>query len=86
METARSLAADPGNALSQHYDLIWNGWELGSGSIRIHRAEIQQDVFRTMGMSDEEAQGEVRASCSRHLRWALPRTAGSRWESSVSSR
>jgi aspartyl-tRNA synthetase len=49
------VAADPGHALSQHYDLIWNGWELGSGSIRIHRAEIQQDVFRTMGMSDEEA-------------------------------
>jgi aspartyl-tRNA synthetase len=50
------VTADPGNALSQHYDLVWNGWELGSGSIRIHRAEIQQDVFRTMGMSHEEAQ------------------------------
>ena len=49
------VAGDPGNALSQHYDLIWNGWELGSGSIRIHRAGLQQDVFRTMGMSDEEA-------------------------------
>ena len=52
------VAADPGNALSQHYDLIWNGWELGSGSIRIHRADIQQDVFRTMGMSDDEAHGK----------------------------
>ncbi len=52
------VAADPGNALSQHYDLIWNGWELGSGSIRIHRADIQQDVFRTMGMTDEEAHGK----------------------------
>ena len=52
------VAADPGNALSQHYDLIWNGWELGSGSIRVHRADIQQDVFRTMGMSDEEAHGK----------------------------
>ncbi len=52
------VAGDPGNALSQHYDLIWNGWELGSGSIRIHRAEIQQEVFRTMGMSDEEAQAK----------------------------
>jgi aspartyl-tRNA synthetase len=50
------VAGDPGNALSQHYDLIWNGWELGSGSIRIHRPELQQDVFRTMGMSDEDAQ------------------------------
>jgi aspartyl-tRNA synthetase len=49
------VAADPGAALSQHYDLIWNGWELGSGSIRIHSADVQRDVFRTMGMTDEEA-------------------------------
>jgi aspartyl-tRNA synthetase len=46
---------DPGGALSQHYDLIWNGWELGSGSIRIHRAEVQSAVFKTMGIPDEEA-------------------------------
>ena len=49
---------DPGAALSQHYDLIWNGWELGSGSIRIHRSEVQAAVFRTMGMSDDEARGK----------------------------
>jgi aspartyl-tRNA synthetase len=46
--------ADPGAAKSQHYDLIWNGWELGSGSIRIHRSEMQAAVFRVMGVSDEE--------------------------------
>jgi aspartyl-tRNA synthetase len=49
------VAADPGAALSRHYDLIWNGWELGSGSIRIHDAELQKAVFRTMGMGEEEA-------------------------------
>ena len=48
----------PGAAKSQHYDLIWNGWELGSGSIRIHRSDVQAAVFRTMGMSDEEANGK----------------------------
>ncbi|HEY5059637.1 MAG TPA: aspartate--tRNA ligase [Gaiellaceae bacterium] len=48
------IEADPGAALSQHYDLIWNAWELGSGSIRIHRADIQQAVFRTMGMDGDE--------------------------------
>ena len=52
------IDTDPGAALSQHYDLIWNGWELGSGSIRIHRQEIQERVFRAMGMSDEEARAK----------------------------
>jgi aspartyl-tRNA synthetase len=52
------IERDPAAALSQHYDLIWNGWELGSGSIRIHRQEIQERVFRAMGMSDDEAQAK----------------------------
>jgi aspartyl-tRNA synthetase len=52
------IESDPGAALSQHYDLIWNGWELGSGSIRIHREDVQERVFRAMGMSDEEAQAK----------------------------
>ncbi|TML05240.1 MAG: aspartate--tRNA ligase [Actinobacteria bacterium] len=52
------IDTDPGAALSQHYDLVWNGWELGSGSIRIHRQEIQERVFRAMGMTDEEAQAK----------------------------
>jgi aspartyl-tRNA synthetase len=49
------IESDPGGALSQHYDLIWNGWEQGSGSIRIHDQEVQARIFRAMGMSDEEA-------------------------------
>jgi aspartyl-tRNA synthetase len=52
------IESDPGGALSQHYDLIWNGWELGSGSIRVHRQEVQERVFRAMGMTDEEAQAK----------------------------
>jgi aspartyl-tRNA synthetase len=52
------IETDPGAALSQHYDLIWNGWELGSGSIRIHRQEVQERVFRAMGMTDEEARAK----------------------------
>jgi aspartyl-tRNA synthetase len=47
--------SNPGAAQGQHYDLIWNGWELGSGSIRIHDVEVQQKVFRTMGQSEDEA-------------------------------
>jgi len=49
------VESDPGSALSQHYDLVWNGWELGSGSIRIHDSALQASIFRTMGIGDEEA-------------------------------
>ena len=48
------IESDPGRAVSFAYDLVWNGWELGSGSIRIHRADIQQRVLRALGLSDEE--------------------------------
>jgi aspartyl-tRNA synthetase len=47
--------SNPEGVRGQHYDLIWNGWELGSGSIRIHDVEVQQRVFRTMGLGEEEA-------------------------------
>jgi aspartyl-tRNA synthetase len=47
--------ADPTGIQGQHYDLIWNGWELGSGSIRVHDVDVQQRVFRTMGLDEEEA-------------------------------
>jgi aspartyl-tRNA synthetase len=49
---------DPGGALGQHYDLIWNGWELGSGSIRVHDAEMQAAVFRVMGLSEDEQEAK----------------------------
>jgi len=41
---------------SQAYDLVLNGWELGSGSVRIHRGDIQSRVFAVLGISDEEAE------------------------------
>ncbi|MDP9068795.1 MAG: aspartate--tRNA ligase [Actinomycetota bacterium] len=55
-DTAKHLESDPGKVISQAYDITLNGWELASGSIRIHDREMQQRVFRALGISDEEAQ------------------------------
>jgi aspartyl-tRNA synthetase len=52
---AAALEADPSGVLSQGYDLVLNGIEVGGGSVRIHRADIQASVFRLLGISDEEA-------------------------------
>lgn len=45
----------PGEALAWAYDIVCNGNEIGGGSIRIHRGDVQERVFRTLGLSDEEA-------------------------------
>jgi aspartyl-tRNA synthetase len=48
------LETDPGSVRARAYDVVLNGWELGSGSIRIHRADLQERVFRLLGISQEE--------------------------------
>jgi aspartyl-tRNA synthetase len=52
------LETDQGAVRSLAYDVVCNGFELGGGSIRIHRYEVQRRVFRALGMSDEEAQAK----------------------------
>jgi aspartyl-tRNA synthetase len=49
------LDTDPGSVLAQAYDLVVNGVELGGGSIRIHRSDVQKKIFSLIGLSDEEA-------------------------------
>jgi aspartyl-tRNA synthetase len=52
---AGRLTSDKGAVRALAYDVVLNGTELGSGSIRIHRQDVQAEIFRSLGMSDEEA-------------------------------
>ncbi|MBI1835151.1 MAG: aspartate--tRNA ligase, partial [Burkholderiales bacterium] len=50
------MESDPGKCIAKAYDMVLNGWELGGGSVRIHRAEVQSKVFRALKINDDEAQ------------------------------
>jgi len=55
-EHLQFLATDPGKCLAKAYDLALNGWEIGGGSVRIHKEEVQSQVFRALNINAEEAQ------------------------------
>ncbi|MFF5212058.1 aspartate--tRNA ligase [Streptosporangium sp. NPDC000396] len=57
-EWADNFHEHPGEALAYAYDMVCNGMEIGGGSIRIHRAEMQQRVFDVLGISKEEAENK----------------------------
>ncbi|MBW8906955.1 MAG: aspartate--tRNA ligase, partial [Betaproteobacteria bacterium] len=52
------IASDPARAVARAYDMVLNGWEIGGGSIRIHRADVQQKVFRALGITEDEARAK----------------------------
>lgn len=55
-EHLQFLESDPGRCLAKAYDLALNGWEIGGGSVRIHKEEVQSQVFRALNIGAEEAQ------------------------------
>ena len=54
-EDVQYLSTDPGRVYAKAYDMVLNGTEIGGGSIRIHRREVQKEVFKAIGLSEEEA-------------------------------
>lgn len=52
------LESDPSKAYAKAYDMVLNGWEIGGGSVRIHRSEIQKKVFKALKLSEEEIQAK----------------------------
>ncbi len=52
------MQSDPGRCIAKAYDMVLNGWELGGGSVRIHRAEVQSQVFAALGIGAEEARAK----------------------------
>ncbi len=57
-EDLEHLESDPLSVRSRAYDVVWNGTELGGGSIRIHRMDVQQRVFEQLGIGEEEARSK----------------------------
>jgi aspartyl-tRNA synthetase len=77
-EDLDKLACDPGAVRAWAYDLVLNGFEIGGGSLRIHRYEVQQAMFRALGFSDAEAERRFGFFLDA-LRYGAPPHGGIAW-------
>jgi aspartyl-tRNA synthetase len=57
-EHMQYLETDPGKCIAKAYDMVLNGWEMGGGSVRIYREDVQSKVFRALKINDEEARAK----------------------------
>ena len=74
-DSAEQLQANPGEALSQAYDMVLNGTEVGGGSVRIHKQDMQRAVFEVLNISNEEAENKF-GFLLNALRYGCPPHAG----------
>jgi aspartyl-tRNA synthetase len=77
-DLTNNVEASYGKMLAKAYDLVCNGYEIGGGSIRIYRSEIQQSMFRLLGMSEEEAQHKF-GFFMEALKYGTPPHGGIAW-------
>lgn len=74
-DSAEQLIANPGEALSQAYDMVLNGTEVGGGSVRIHKQDMQRAVFEVLNISNEESENKF-GFLLNALRYGCPPHAG----------
>ena len=73
------LDSDPGKCLSKAYDMVINGSEVGGGSIRIHKSDVQSKVFKALNISKDEAQEKIWFFIRSTSIWRAPSWWNSFW-------